>query len=143
MRQMCKEWPWFREIVDRIAMILSKTKFSISKNYDDQLAHKTSENIAKLGDTIRDMLVNMREGVVKITGTTNITGPYVQLQCLSNIICNTYVDPINVVQAELLKRLRSMEEDDSKLSKKELEKLIQDAFTVSINGIAQGMCNSG
>ena len=72
MRQMCKEWPWFRETVDLIAMILSKTDFSISKNYNDQLVHKTSENIVKLGDTIRDMLVNTCEGVAKITGTTNI-----------------------------------------------------------------------
>jgi len=145
MTEMYKEWPWFRETVDLIAMILSKTDFSISKNYDDQLVHKTSENIAKLGDTIRDMLVNTREGVVKITGTTNIAGPHAQLQRLSNIIRNPYVDPINVVQAELLKRLRSMEEDDSKLSKKELEEknLIQDALIVSINGIVQGMRNSG
>jgi len=145
MREMYKEWPWFRETVDLIAMILSKTDFSISKNYDDQLVHKTSENIAKLGDTIRDMLVNTREGVVKVTGTTNIAGPHAQLQRLSNIIRNPYVDPINVVQAELLRRLRSMEEDDSKLSKKELEekKLIQDALVFSINGIVQGMRNSG
>jgi len=144
MREMYAEWPWFRETVDLIAMILSKTDFSISKNYDEQLVHKTSANIAELGNTIRDMLVSTREGVTKITGTTDIAGPHRQLQRLSNIIRNPYVDPINVVQAELLKRVRSMD-DDSKLSKEELEekRLIQDALIVSIKGIVQGMRNSG
>ena len=37
LREMYKEWPWFRETVDLIAMIVSKTDFSISKNYDQQL----------------------------------------------------------------------------------------------------------
>jgi len=145
MREMYAEWPWFRETVDLIAMILSKTDFSISKNYDDQLVQKTSTNIAELGNTIRDMLVSTREGVTKVTGTTDTEGPHSQLQRLSNIIRNPYVDPINVVQAELLKRLRSINADDSKLSKSELEekRIIQDALITSINGIVQGMRNSG
>lgn len=146
MREMYAEWPWFRETVDLIAMIISKTDFSISKNYDDQLVvPKSTASVAQLGHTIRDMLVNTREGLIKITGTTNVSGPHEQLQRLSNIIRNPYVDPINVVQAELLKRLRSMDENDTNLSKNDLEEklVLKDALIVSINGIVQGMRNSG
>ena len=46
---------------------------------------------------------------------------------------NPYVDPINVVQIELLKRLRGP--DDSP----ELRR----AFAITVNGIAAGMRNTG
>ena len=109
--------------------------------YINELAHKTSANIAELGNTINDILVSTREGVTKITGTTDIDGPHRQLQRLSYIMRNPYVDPI---KAELLKRVRSMDVD-SKLSKEELiEKcLTQDSLIVSFKGVVQGMRNSG
>ena len=107
----------------------------------NELARETSTNIAELGNTIRDMPVSTREGVTNIKGTTDIAGPHRKLQSLSKIIRNPYVDPI---KAELLKRVRSMD-DDSKLSKEELvEKwLTQDVLIVSIKGVVQGVRNSG
>merc|ERR1712157_373394 len=146
MQEMYGEWPWFRETVDLIAMILSKTDFSISKNYDDQLVDKSTD-VAKLGDSIRGMLVATREAVIKVTGTKDVAGPHIQLQRLSSMIRNPYVDPINVVQTELLKRLRSIETYEAKnsLTKEQMreKQLLQDALLVSINGIVQGMRNSG
>jgi phosphoenolpyruvate carboxylase len=53
---------------------------------------------------------------------------------------NPYVDPLNVLQAEIMKRLR--QKDDSKLSKED-RMTLEDALVVSVNGIAQGMKNSG
>ncbi|HEY3054054.1 MAG TPA: phosphoenolpyruvate carboxylase, partial [Thermoanaerobaculia bacterium] len=44
---------------------------------------------------------------------------------------NPYVDPINLVQAEVLRRLRSGDES------------LRDAFVVTVNGIAAGMRNTG
>jgi phosphoenolpyruvate carboxylase len=46
---------------------------------------------------------------------------------------NPYVDPINLVQVELLRRLRDTGEDGR----------IRDALLVTINGIAAGMRNTG
>ena len=56
----------------------------------------------------------------------------------------TSTDPVNVIQAELLKRLRSFDQRKN-LSEKELEEqeVVKDALVVSINGVAQGMQNSG
>lgn len=143
MREMYKEWPWFRETIDLVGMILSKTDFSISKNYDDQLVQKTDE-LNKLGDSIRDKLVLSRKGVLEVTGKTEGAGPHVQLLRASTKVRSPYLDPINVVQAELLKRLRSTPEDSqlSDVEVKDRQKL-QDALIMSINGIAQGMRNSG
>ena len=46
---------------------------------------------------------------------------------------NPYVDPINLVQVELLRRLREPNPDAS----------LFDAFVVTVNGIAAGMRNTG
>ena len=45
---------------------------------------------------------------------------------------NPYVDPLNLLQAELLKRLRAEDSSD-----------VADALLVTIHGIAQGMRNTG
>jgi phosphoenolpyruvate carboxylase len=47
---------------------------------------------------------------------------------------NPYVDPINLVQIELLRRLRQPGPKDPQISR---------AFMVTVNGIAAGMRNTG
>jgi phosphoenolpyruvate carboxylase len=47
---------------------------------------------------------------------------------------NPYVDPINLVQVEILSRLRSGSGDID---------LLRDALLVTVNGIAAGMRNTG
>ena len=46
---------------------------------------------------------------------------------------NPYVDPLNVLQAEFLRRLRAGDEDP----------LLRDAFLITVNGIAAGLRNTG
>uniref|UniRef100_A0A7S4QPV3 phosphoenolpyruvate carboxylase n=3 Tax=Ditylum brightwellii TaxID=49249 RepID=A0A7S4QPV3_9STRA len=143
LQTMYADWPWFRETIDLIAMILSKTDFSITKNYDDKLVDKTPELIG-LGDEVRAKLVKTRQAILDVSQSKSVAGPHVQLLRASTKIRNPYVDPINVVQAEILKELRGMGEDET-LSAEELEvkNLRRDAMIVSINAIAQGMRNSG
>ena len=138
MTEMYQQWPWFRETIDLIGMILSKTDFSISQNYDTQLVEKTDELIG-LGNEIRDKMVVARKGFLSVTGRDEGAGPHVSLLRASTKVRGPYLDPINVVQAELLKRLRAFPDDETNEDKE----LIQDALKVSIKGVAQGMRNSG
>jgi phosphoenolpyruvate carboxylase len=46
---------------------------------------------------------------------------------------NPYVDPINLVQIDLLRRMRSGEQHP----------LLTEAFVVTVNGIAAGLRNTG
>lgn len=141
---MYQEWPWFRETLDLIAMIVSKTDFSITKNYDTQLVDPERQT---LGEEVREKLVKTRKAVSEVTQTNDVAGVHVALQRASSQIRSPYVDPLNVVQAELLKRLRALEkqEESGQLSAEAKEELqiLKDALIVSINGIAQGMKNSG
>ncbi|KAL7437981.1 hypothetical protein ACHAXM_005931 [Skeletonema potamos] len=143
LREMYEEWPWFREIISLISMLISKTDFSITKNYDDLLVEPS---LMSLGDEVRQKLVETRKAVIDVSGATEISGPHIQLMRASSTIRNPYVDSINLVQAEILKVLRSMPEDDSpELTPelKEIKNLRNDALLLSIKGIAQGMRNSG
>jgi phosphoenolpyruvate carboxylase len=77
--------------------------------------------------------------VLKVSGNS-------QLQQENNMLLrsltvrNPYVDPLNVIQAELLRRLR--QDSAQTLSASDQQKL-QDALLITINGIANGMRNSG
>ena len=143
LQEMYKEWPWFRESIDLIGMILSKTDFSISKNYNDQLVQKEG-GLPELGDEIRAKLVETRQAVLSVTGSTEFAGAHVALMRASSTIRHPYVDPINVIQTELLKRFRAMEKRRKLSAEEEQEKeTLRDALVISINGIAQGMRNSG
>jgi phosphoenolpyruvate carboxylase len=143
LRHMYKEWPWFRETIDLISMIVSKTDFSISKNYDDQLVDKTG-GLIELGEEVRDKLVQTRQALLDVTESKDVAGAHVALQRASSQIRHPYIDPVNVIQAELLKRSRTLEKKGD-LSKEELEEQekLKDALVLSINAIAQGMKNSG
>lgn len=133
----------FREIISLISMLLSKTDFSITKNYDDLLV---DPDLMSLGNEVRNKLVETRQAVIDVSGAKDISGPHIQLMRASSIIRNPYVDSINVVQAEILKVLRNMPEDDSPDLTPELKAIKSvrnDALLLSIKGIAQGMKNSG
>lgn len=144
LQEMYKEWPWFRETIDLIAMILSKTDFSISKNYDDQLVDK-SNGLLKLGEEIREKLVETRRAVLNVTESTDVAGAHVALQRASSQIRNPYIDPVNVIQAEMMKRARELSKREANLKPDELKELdtLNDAIVISIKAVAQGMKNSG
>lgn len=137
--EMYQNWPWFRETVDLLTMILSKTDFSISKNYEDQLVER-KEELIKLGINVRRKLEETRRAVLAVQQSKSFKGPHVQIVRASSTIRAPYIDPINIVQAELLKRLRSMDENGKESEEKTL---LSNALLVSINGIAQGLRNSG
>lgn len=143
LQEMYQEWPWFRELTDLIAMIVSKTDFSISKNYDEQLVDKTGGDLMKLGEEVREKLVQTRQSILDITQSKDVAGVHVALQRASSLIRHPYVDPLNVIQAELLKRLRTLNQRELTPEEEEEKEILQDALVISINGIAQGMRNSG
>ena len=153
-------------MVDLIAMTLSKTDYSISATYESQLVKSDDHTLLDLGNEIRSELVRTRKAILEVTGCSDLSNGF-QLLKRSMKVRNPYVDPLNVMQAEMMKRLRSVslqesaatasermstssEEDpnvinaDIKLRQEAEERgCVEDTLIVSINGIAQGMKNSG
>jgi phosphoenolpyruvate carboxylase len=138
LKEMYKDWPWFRTLVDLLEMILVKSEERIAANYDKQLV-KDEQSLA-LGKELRAKLVESSQAVMSVSGHAELQASNkVLLQSMS--VRNPYVDPLNIIQAELLCRLRD-NAGSNKFTKEQI-KVLQDALLVTINGIANGMRNSG
>ena len=138
IKDMYNNWPWFRTLIDLLDMILSKSDLKIAENYDKQLVTDTKS--IELGKELRKKMIDTVDAVLTVSGNSSlqVNNNYL-LRSLT--VRNPYIDPLNIIQAELLLRLRS-EETMEKLSQEE-KQLLQDALLVTINGIANGMRNSG
>jgi len=126
--EMMREWPFFRSTIELIEMVLAKAEPQIAAHYDRLLV---SDELRDLGERMRERLAQTMELVKRVTGHERLLENNTALR-RSIDVRNPYVDPINVVQAEILRRLRASG-----------DACLQDAFVVTVNGIAAGMRNTG
>ncbi len=126
--EMQKGWPFFSATMDSIEMVFSKSDANVSAIYDARLV---PESLQPLGNELRQKYQQTVDLTLSVTGhkVPLETQPVVRR---SVDVRNTYVDPLNLLQVELLSRVRE-NEDDSAL----------DALLIAINGIAAGMRNTG
>jgi phosphoenolpyruvate carboxylase len=129
LRRMYHEWPHFRSVMDLTAMVLAKTDARIAAEYDRRLA---PDALLPLGAELRGRLERAIRATRAVTGHEELLEENLVLQRSINVR-NPYVDPINLVQIEVLRRLRQ-DDGDARL---------RDAFVVTVNGIAAGMRNAG
>jgi phosphoenolpyruvate carboxylase len=129
LTEMYDRWPFFRATLDLIEMVLAKASPHISERYDKGLV---PERLWPVGEELRDRLRRTVAAVLAVTRHTELVehNP-VLLRSIS--VRNPYVDPINLVQIEILRRLRRAGEDG----------LLRDALLVTVNGVAAGMRNTG
>ena len=135
-REMYREWPFFRSTIDLIAMGLAKADAGIAEHYDRQLVPPEYRD---LGEMLRQRLQKAIRAVLSITGHHDLLDDNPVLR-RSIDVRNPYVDPINLLQVELLRRLREQNaerEDDPQTTR------LHRALLVTINGIAAGMRNTG
>jgi phosphoenolpyruvate carboxylase len=128
LEAMARDWPFFRSTIELIEMVLAKAEPQIAAHYDRLLV---PEELRELGETLRERLAETMELVKRVTGHERLLENNTALR-RSIDVRNPYVDPINLVQAEILRRLRAAGDD-----------CLQDAFVVTVNGIAAGMRNTG
>jgi phosphoenolpyruvate carboxylase len=129
LRAMYREWPHFRSALDLFEMVLAKADARIAAEYDRQLVPPT---LRPLGEEFRDRLSRAVAALLKITGHQHLLEGNPVLR-RSIDVRNPYVDPINLVQIEVVRRLRQGDRDPQ----------LHDAFVVTVNGIAAGMRNTG
>ncbi len=123
-----RRWPYLRSFLDLVSMVLAKAEPRIAARYDALLA---PPEVAALGVALRGRLDGTIEAVLEATGQRDLLQGNRVLQRTLHVR-NPYVDPLNLVQAELLRRHRDA--PDQRLA---------DALVVTINGIAAGMRNTG
>ena len=129
---MYAEWPFFRATIDLIEMVVAKADPTCAARYDRRLV---PPDLQGLGDAMRQELQTTIDCILDITGHSRLLETYPEGR-LSLEARNPYIDPINLLQIELLRRLRQAGDDDPPPE-------VWEAFVMTVNGIAAGMRNTG
>lgn len=133
LREMYKEWGSFRTTIDMVEMVLAKSEPAIAAHYDAKLV---KDDMAKeLGKEVRASHMSTENAILDLTEHSVLSENNLMLQRLLQVR-NPYVDCLNVLQAETLTRIRSVEEGKE-------DKVLKDALMTTITGIANGMGNTG
>ena len=130
LRELYREWPFFRTLLSNMDMVLAKSSIAIASRYAELVPDADLRE--KIFGRIR------REWHLSIETLLDIMGHERLLQgnpLLERSIRNRfpYLDPLNHVQVELLKEHRAQNPDEAVLR----------GIQLTINGISAGLRNSG
>jgi phosphoenolpyruvate carboxylase len=135
LRDMYKGWALFKTILDNAEMSLLKADMDIASLYVDLVPDR--DLAREMFGLIRSEYDLTRAAVLSISGHANllaeepITQHAVQLR-------NPYVDPLNYIQVEMLRRIRTLPDQDGAEAE-----AIREVIGITINGIAAGLRNTG
>ncbi len=135
LQEMYDGWSFFRTLLHNSEMSLLKADMDICALYvdmmpDKQLAASIFENIrAEYQRTTESVLAITRRQV--LLEVEPVTQQAVHLR-------NPYIDPLNYIQIETLRRLRALPDPDCAESKP-----LREVMALTINGIAAGLRNTG
>ncbi|OQY80141.1 MAG: phosphoenolpyruvate carboxylase, partial [Chloroflexi bacterium UTCFX4] len=135
LRAMTREWQFFNTMLQNAQNALGKADMGIAAQYAELVQ---DENLrAEIFGDIRDEFERTRAWILRLTEQNEILDNEPVLQRAIHLR-NPYVDPLNFIQIELMRRLRALEKNDAKGHAE-----LMDAMVVTINGIAAGLRNTG
>jgi phosphoenolpyruvate carboxylase len=129
LRAMNHDWLFFNSMLSDVEMALAKSDLDIGRHYR-LLAPSPSQVIFELLDTelrlARSMILSIKE-----QGELLDSEPTLQRTIR---LRNPYVDPMSLLQVDLLRRWRAGDRQDNSLL---------EALLITVNGIARGIQNTG
>jgi phosphoenolpyruvate carboxylase len=130
LREMAATWPFFQSTLDNMEMVLAKSDMTIAKRYstlveDRALGEALFGRIETAWKTTHDTLLD-------ITGQTQLLQKHPALEASIRLRL-PYIEPLNLLQVELLKRHRAGETDAR----------VREGIQLSINAVATALRNSG
>lgn len=137
LQQMYRGWPFFRSLIDSVEMTLAKSDLGIAAHYVKALdpspqARRLHEHLAaEHARAIRMVLAVAAEG--QLLERDPVLRRSIRVR-------NPYVDPLSLLQVELLRRKRALSGSGEADGAPEA---LQGALALSINGIVAGMRNTG
>jgi phosphoenolpyruvate carboxylase len=127
--RMQNQWPFFGHLLDDVEAMLARTDLDIADHYD-ALA---DDDVRKFAAPIREEYLLTVSLVQRLRGGTQLLDSDPTLQ-RSIRLRNPYVDPMHLMQVDLLKRWRATGRRDEELF---------GALRATISGIAQGLQATG
>jgi phosphoenolpyruvate carboxylase len=130
LAEMMQRFPLFEDMVRNVEMGMAKADLAIARRYAGLVSDRA------LGERVFAMIAEeferSRRALLRITGQSRLleTNPVLER---SIRLRNPYVDPMSLIQVELLRRKRSGEASEE----------LDIALAVTINGISSGLRNTG
>lgn len=131
LQRMREQWPFFRARIDMLEMVLAKADGEIAQLYDERLVQS---ELRPLGAHLRDLLSQALRVVLGLTGQQRLLAQATETR-ESIAVRNIYLDPLHLLQAELLARSRRCEGEACGG--------LEQALLVTVAGIAAGLRNTG
>ena len=134
LRRMHKQWPFFRTLMSNLDMVIAKSDLAIAARYAELVEDK------KLGKRIFKAIEaeweRTNEALTLITGETRrlASNPSLARSIEHRF---PYLDPLNHLQVELMRRHRQRVEGNPQNER------VQRGIHISINGVAAGLRNTG
>jgi phosphoenolpyruvate carboxylase len=129
LREMARDWPFLRAVLDDTEMVLAKADMAIAAHY----AHLAPKNTREFFPRIRAEFDRTVDLVLRLKGSSALLDDDPVLQ-RSIRLRNPYVDPMSLLQVDLLARWRASGRADPELFR---------ALLASVNGIVNGLQNTG
>jgi phosphoenolpyruvate carboxylase len=130
LKAMNAEWPFFAATLSNMSMVLAKSDIDIAALYSDLV-----EDEGLRGTVFGEISAGWhrtRDQLLEITGHTEFLGddPALARRVRMRL---PYIEPLNALQVELIRRYRRGETDAR----------VREGIHLTINGIAAGLRNSG
>lgn len=136
LRAMFAQWPFFATLLSNMDMVLAKTDLAIASRYAELVQDK--ELRERIFKRITDEHATTLTMLESITGASErLTGNPLLARSIQNRIA--YLDPLNHLQVELIRRHRALTVDPAKATDERVHRGIH----LSINGVAAGLRNTG
>jgi len=130
LRDLYRRWPFFRTVLSNMAQVLAKSDMGLAARYaelveDDALRRRVFDKIV----TEHDRTIRMHK---LVTGHDDLLADN---PALARSVFNRfpYLEPLNHLQVELLRRYRSGDDDE----------LVQRGILLTMSGLATALRNSG
>ncbi|RZV41785.1 MAG: phosphoenolpyruvate carboxylase, partial [Acidimicrobiales bacterium] len=134
LAEMFSNWQFFRTFLSNVEMTLSKTDLGIARTYVETLVPEEHQH---LFDVVTEEHQRTLEAVARVTGSPLLDDLPVLRRTLE--VRDTYLDPLNVLQVNLLQASRALEDGDDETRRHRITR----ALLLSINGVAAGLRNTG
>jgi len=130
LRDLYEKWPFFRTVLSNMAQVLAKSDMGLAAHYselvdDAELRHRVFGKIS----AEHDRTIRMHK---LVTGHDDLLADN---PALARSVFNRfpYLEPLNHLQVELLRRYRSGDDED----------LVQQGILLTMSGLASALRNSG
>ncbi|HJV62827.1 MAG TPA: phosphoenolpyruvate carboxylase [Albitalea sp.] len=134
LQRMHRQWPFFRALMSNLDMVIAKSDLAIAQRYVELVEDK------RLGRRIFALI--KAEWQRTDAALSLITGEKRRLESNPSLARSIehrfpYLDPLNHLQVELMRRYRERREGDPGMER------VQRGIHISINGVAAGLRNTG